>query len=119
VEVLYRTPFMIPKNKKGGVVSNTVMGIGGLIISVIIILVVVTTVFQADLLKEDERTVQSFGENTTVMNETYAILFGNYTLPGATCTVQSATNETGYIIGPANYKIIQLIALLVKFIMLQ
>jgi len=41
---------LVPKNKKGGVVSNTVMGVGGLIIGVIIILVITTTLYGANLL---------------------------------------------------------------------
>ena len=40
----------IPKNKKGGVVTNTIMGIGGLIIGVIVILVVTSTLLDANLL---------------------------------------------------------------------
>jgi len=39
-----------PKNKTGGVVTSTVMGVGGLIIGVIVILVVVQTLSSANLL---------------------------------------------------------------------
>ena len=42
-----------PKNKTGGVVTNTVMGIGGLIIGVIIIMVIVQTLTGASLLTAD------------------------------------------------------------------
>ena len=41
---------IVPKNKTGGVVTNTVMGVGGLIIGVIIILVIVSTLTNANLL---------------------------------------------------------------------
>lgn len=41
---------IVPKNKTGGVVSSTVMGVGGLIIGVIIILVIVQTLNNAQLL---------------------------------------------------------------------
>ncbi|GAF91161.1 unnamed protein product, partial [marine sediment metagenome] len=44
---------IMPKNKKGGVVTATVMGIGGLIIGVIIILVIVSTLRNANLLEAD------------------------------------------------------------------
>ena len=41
---------MLAKNKKGGVVTSTVMGVGSLIIGVIIILVIVQTLNNASLL---------------------------------------------------------------------
>ena len=41
---------IVPKNKTGGVVTSTVLGVGGLIIGVIVILVVVSTLNNADLL---------------------------------------------------------------------
>ncbi|MAH48475.1 hypothetical protein CMI37_21800 [Candidatus Pacearchaeota archaeon] len=41
---------IVPKNKTGGVVSNTVMGVGGLIIGVIVMLVVIQTLNDASLL---------------------------------------------------------------------
>lgn len=40
----------MPKNKTGGVVTSTVMGVGGLIIGVIIILVITSTLLNANLL---------------------------------------------------------------------
>ena len=43
----------ILKNKIGGVVSSTVMGVGGLIIGVIVILVIVSTLTGAGLLTTD------------------------------------------------------------------
>ena len=41
---------LIHKNKVGGVVTNTIMGVGGLIIGVIIILVITSTLLTANLL---------------------------------------------------------------------
>ena len=43
------------KNKKGGVVSSTVFGVGGLIIGTIIILVIVQTLSTANLLTANSR----------------------------------------------------------------
>jgi len=40
----------MPKSKTGGVVTSTVMGVGGLIIGVIIIMVVIQTLTGAELL---------------------------------------------------------------------
>lgn len=50
----------ITKDKKGGVVTGTVMGVGGLIIGVIIILVITSTLLNASLL-----TAGSVAENTS------------------------------------------------------
>jgi len=43
----------MPKSKTGGVVTSTVMGVGGLIIGVIVIMVVIQTLTGADLLVEN------------------------------------------------------------------
>lgn len=48
------------KSKKGGVVSDTVQGVGGLVIGVIIILVITSTLLGANLL-----TSGSLEKNTT------------------------------------------------------
>jgi len=42
--------------KKGGVVMNTIMGIGGLLIGVIVVLVITSTILGADLLTGVENT---------------------------------------------------------------
>ena len=55
---------LIPKQKKGGVVSNTVFGVGGLIIGVIIILVVVQTLTDASLLTSGSAEERSVGNMT-------------------------------------------------------
>lgn len=41
---------IVPKNKTGGVVTNTIMGVGGLVVGVIIIYVIVSTLTGANLL---------------------------------------------------------------------
>ena len=46
-------PLISKKDKKGGVVTSTVMGVGGLIIGVIVILVVIQTLNDASLLGSD------------------------------------------------------------------
>ena len=59
---------LTPKNKVGGVVTNTVMGVGGLLIGVIVILVIVSTLVDADLLTAgsvENKTVVSMKENFT------------------------------------------------------
>jgi uncharacterized membrane protein len=57
-----------PKNKTGGVVTSTVMGVGGLIIGVIVILVIVQTLINANLLTSgstEETAVTSMRGNFT------------------------------------------------------
>lgn len=56
----------ISKDKKGGVVSSTVLGIGGLIIGVVITLVIVSTLLDANLLKSTNNdTAQAMAKNFT------------------------------------------------------
>jgi len=60
---------VIPKNKTGGVVTSTVMGVGGLIIGVIVILVIVSTLNNADLLTDSavaDASAQGMSDNFTV-----------------------------------------------------
>ena len=58
---------LTPKNKVGGVVSSTVMGVGGLIIGVVMILVVTSTILNANLLSDSgsNNTAQSMQGNFT------------------------------------------------------
>ena len=58
---------LTPKNKVGGVVSSTVMGVGGLIIGVVMILVVTSTILNANLLTDSNsnNTAQSMQGNFT------------------------------------------------------
>ena len=51
---------IVPKGKKGGVVTNVVLGVGALIIGVIITFVIITTLNDANLL-----TVNSAEQNAT------------------------------------------------------
>jgi len=62
---------LIPKSKKGGVVTSTVMGIGGLIIGVIVILVVIQTLTGADLLTED--TIENNASDSMSANFTIGL----------------------------------------------
>ena len=58
----------LKKNKKGGVVTNTVMGVGGLIIAVIVILVITTTLQNASLLtagSTEDNAVTNLSSNFT------------------------------------------------------
>tara|TARA_R100000789_G_C2963769_1_gene138699 strand:- start:380 stop:715 length:336 start_codon:yes stop_codon:yes gene_type:complete len=58
---------LLPKHKKGGVVTNTIMGVGGLIIGVIVILVITSTLLDANLL------------TNTSANDSAQALQGNFT----------------------------------------
>jgi len=63
---------MFPKNKKGGVVTSTIMGVGGLVIATIVILVVVQTLNNANIIPDTVST-------STVVNESMAFGLGNPT----------------------------------------
>jgi len=56
---------LVPKNKTGGVVTNTIMGVGGLIIGVIIVYTLVSTILDAGLLGESNST-QPMSANESV-----------------------------------------------------
>jgi hypothetical protein len=61
-------PKLMPKNKTGGVVSNTVWGVGSLLIGVIVILVVTSTLLGANLLatgSAENRTANDMSGNFT------------------------------------------------------
>ena len=58
----------MPKNKVGGVVTSTIMGVGGLIIGVIVILVVIQTLNNSKLLGTG-----------TIENDTVSGMTGNFT----------------------------------------
>jgi predicted RND superfamily exporter protein len=57
-----------PKNKTGGVVTTTVMGVGGLIIGVIVILVITSTLLTANLLGTTNSTLDNSSANITAWN---------------------------------------------------
>jgi len=56
---------LMPKNKTGGVVTSTVMGVGGLIIGVIVILVVIQTLNNASLLTAGSAESDASGNLST------------------------------------------------------
>jgi hypothetical protein len=59
---------LVPKNKTGGVVSSTIMGVGGLLIGVIIILVITSTLLNANLLtagSPEDNASQDLNRNFT------------------------------------------------------
>jgi len=58
---------LIPTNKRGGVISSLVSGVGGLIILVVITLVVISTLLTANLLKGTENdTAYSMSGNFSI-----------------------------------------------------
>jgi len=96
---------IVPKNKTGGVVSTTVLGTGALIISVIVLLVVVSTLFSADLFVDARLTNTTVNETQTV--STSGVKFGDNTRHGAVCTLTTAKNGTGgETIGSGNYTVV-------------
>jgi len=94
---------LIPKNKHGGVVTSTVMGIGGLLIGVIIIFIIVQTLTGADLFSDVNLSDDYVNETTIIMNET-GVAIGNSTQTSCTLSAIIATNVTdGETIDAANY----------------
>lgn len=68
MEVLYKPceMGMIPENKKGGIASNVILGIGGLVIAVIVILVIVSTATGLGLVGNDKTyTITKLNETIT------------------------------------------------------
>ncbi len=87
---------MQPLNKKGGVVTGTVMGVGGLIIGVIVILIVIQTLNNSDLLIADRINTVTVTNETVVVSNTTGI--GTITGINAFFTSWNATlimNSTG------------------------
>lgn len=109
---------IMPKNKKGGVVTNVVFGVGSLILAVIVILMITQTLSNASLISDDstntytivnetitfpsDNAVQSLsvssllyvscGTPTSVTNQTATgelLTVGNFTIAG--CTITNAT----------------------------
>jgi len=98
---------MIPraKNKTGGLVAGTVMGVGGLIVAVIVLLTITTTMFNADLFANAERTTTAINISSgTVLNSTTAITFGNSTLPKASCSIDVMKSLNGTLL-TGNYTV--------------
>ena len=57
---------IIPKNKTGGIVSGTIMGVGILVVATILILVVTSTVKNANLIGDDLLTTVTVSTNETL-----------------------------------------------------
>jgi hypothetical protein len=96
----------ILKDKKGQLISNTIQGIGGLVIATIIILVIVATMFQADLFKDARSTGSRLNQQVGPVNLT-ALSFGNDTLSDPICTVNRVVNVTdGVVIGAGNFSVV-------------
>jgi len=95
---------LLPKYKKGAIVTDTVSGVGGLIIGVVIILIIVSTLLGANLFTK---------ESVTTRNETGAFINGTgYTLAGVTDTgasgyaILQVINNSGILIVPSgNYTV--------------
>jgi hypothetical protein len=96
-----------PMNKKGGITTSTVWAVGGLVIGVIVMLIIIQTITNADLFNDEARQegISWYNQTSTIMNET-GFYVGNYTRTGAKCSGIVATNATsGAIIPATNYTI--------------
>jgi len=80
-------------NKKGGVVTSTVMGIGGLIIAVIVMLVLTQTLSNANLFENSRASTTRLDQTITAFNETGSV-YGNDTLSDPTCSIDTIFNNT-------------------------
>ena len=97
---------MIPKSKKGGVVTSTVMGVGGLIIGVIIILVITSTILNANLFQDAlDTSVQTNESTVTAVTETGVTLVTAAASYNPTCTVTAVAfaNDSELIGADTNY----------------
>lgn len=61
---------MFQRNKKGGIATNTVFGVGGLIVLTIVILVVVQTMGNANLFADNSHTLTVTNETSAYANTT-------------------------------------------------
>jgi len=83
-------------NKKGeGLVTTTVIGTGALIVSVIVLLTITTTLFNADLFAENKRVTTAINESIGPLNSSQWVTFGNYTLPQATVVINAMKSLNG------------------------
>ena len=80
-------------NKKGGVVTSTVMGVGGLIIGTIIILVITSTLLGASLISNDVITTTS--ESGAWLNSTTYTVAQSGAIGFTGLTITGANNYTG------------------------
>jgi hypothetical protein len=94
-----------PRNKKGGVVTSTVLGVGTLLVAVIVILVITSTLLTANLF-EDSRFTTTVANESLIVNDTVAVAFGNGSLSGSSCVINRAINATtGATILVGNYSV--------------
>jgi len=96
---------MLVNDRKGGVVTSTVMGVGGLIIGVIIILVLVSTLNNANLFPDTTKTIAVTNESGVWINITgYTLNNYNSSWTGITVTnIVNATDGDGTAVAVANY----------------
>lgn len=92
-------------NKKGGVVTDTVYGVGLLVIIVIVVLVITSTIITSNLFEDRRLSSAENNQTTLAVNET-GVTLSNSTVAGVSCTVVYATNSTGGNLIPAtNYSV--------------
>ena len=94
------------KAQTSGLITGLVFGIASLVIGVIIAFVIVSTLTGSNLLDGSKSTATASNTTITAVNETGSLL-PNSTLPGASCTVVYASNESGngLLIHSANYTV--------------
>jgi hypothetical protein len=83
---------IMPINKKGGVVTSVVMGVGGLIIAVIVILVITSTIGNANLIGNDKTaTTSETNESVTFTGASETATLSPYTAYSLYWTSWNAT----------------------------
>lgn len=81
------------RHKKGGIVTNVVMGVGGLVIGVIVILIITSTLLDANLL--EKTTATTTGETGAWLNITNYTVSNSAAIGFAGLTITGANNYTG------------------------
>lgn len=93
------------KSKKGGIVTTVVAGVGTLAILVVLVLVIVSTVLDADLLKSSSRTTVTAEQGW--LNSSNPFVIAAWTTYGSHAhdyAISSVVNATGsYTFTTANY----------------
>lgn len=95
-------------NKKGGITTSTVMGVGGLVIVSIVILVVISTINGANLLGATPTVTETVTSQNAWLNQTGFQLNSNSSLTTRTWTVtqiKNTTDDDGQVLLPANYSV--------------
>lgn len=93
-------------NKRGQVVSQLINGTGGLIITVVIVLVITSTILTANLFENSRITSLQTAQALTV-GTSNPQTFGNSTLQGSSCAIDLAVNATNLsqVIDSGNYTV--------------